>query len=49
MLTFLARQGTPFDQFIAQRQPASIAITKAIRLSLRPVSRGRNEELTVSK
>ena len=25
MLTFLARQGIPFDQFRAQRQPASIA------------------------
>jgi hypothetical protein len=25
MLTFLARQGVPFDQFRAQRQPASIA------------------------
>ena len=25
MLTFLARQGIPFDQFRLQRQPASIA------------------------
>jgi hypothetical protein len=28
MLTFLARQGIPFDQFRAQRQPASIAHNK---------------------
>jgi hypothetical protein len=25
MLTFLAQQGVPFDQFRSQRQPASIA------------------------
>lgn len=29
MLTFLARQGIPFDQFRAQRQPASIAHNQA--------------------
>jgi hypothetical protein len=28
MLTFLARQGVPFDQFRTQRQPASIAHNK---------------------
>jgi hypothetical protein len=29
MLTFLAQQGIPFDQFRAQRQPASIAHNQA--------------------
>lgn len=29
MLTFLAHQGIPFDQFRAQRQPASIAYNQA--------------------